>query len=911
VNRQPIEAKEVAMRKLAKLIITIFAIFALASVPALEADAFPDSDGDGIRNAIDNCVWTFNGGQIDDDTDGRGNECDNCVSNTNSNQRDSDDDGDGNECDTVPYPPAPPCGAIQGTSNGSKQYEPGGPWLPDVEMLSFHIHTMITPSGDILPEDPDPQYDDSMLFVFGLFDTGSTLVLLHPGSAGYLGYDTVNRPLVNFGVWGTQAIDPATVSAPYRYPEVEIPNVKPRFEGNPNVPTLLGAPIANNVIAWIDYTSIIERVINPTWTERNPAMSFFEPDDPGIPTPLFWVELQQTETPFPPNDEATVGPRYLIPNMRFIREGHIAEGSDFTLMIDTGNTATQIGQNLAAALGIDAFTPVDDTIRRDGRDIPGYRISRVILDDMAGEKQYLISDPLVFVVPDISVRGVDANIGSNYFETTQVLIDGPGSKLGLYTALCPGEDAIPPSCDLTTTNVGPPVSIEITVQDMESGLSSISVDSTVNATVDIPEFEVETTDPVIVTATSTATGQESSVTLRITDVAGNIRICQHSLTSPRCSFKSHNRQVNAYIEIEVQDHETGLVSIAVTGGQNVGSGTWPVFDSGTNDPVIVQVVVDDNTKPASVTLRITDVAGNVTTCEHIFNEPPDCDAGTYSPVECTGATTQVTLDGSGSEDPYGDELTFEWTGDFIEQTASTETPPVTFEGSGDFSVNLSVRVPYFFPEATCEAIVPVVDTTPPELTAPPNVTAECISDTSTPVELGEPTVFDVCDENVTVTNDSPTEFELGERIVQWTATDSSGNSSTATQSVTVVDTTPPTLQLSVTPDVLWPPNHKMVPISVTIDAADSCDSSDPYVELISVTMNEGDETISFDEIFDSTVGDGHTVGDIQVGSNGEVSLRAERSGKGDGRIYTITYIATDGSGNSTTASAKVTVPHNQ
>jgi len=45
--------------------------------------------------------------------------------------------------------------------------------------------------------------------------------------------------------------------------------------------------------------------------------------------------------------------------------------------------------------------------------------------------------------------------------------------------------------------------------------------------------------------------------------------------------------------------------------------------------------------------------------------------------------------------------------------------------------------------------------------------------------------------------------------------------------------------------------------------------------------------------------------------DGQLFLRAERSGNSDGRVYTITYEATDASGNSTTATATVEVPHNQ
>jgi hypothetical protein len=76
-------------------------------------------------------------------------------------------------------------------------------------------------------------------------------------------------------------------------------------------------------------------------------------------------------------------------------------------------------------------------------------------------------------------------------------------------------------------------------------------------------------------------------------------------------------------------------------------------------------------------------------------------------------------------------------------------------------------------------------------------------------------------------------------------------------------------------------------------------------------MNEGEETSTYDAMYDDTQGDGHTVDDIQIDENGLIYLRAERSGKGDGRVYTITYQAVDASGNTSEATATVTVPHNQ
>ena len=139
-----------------------------------------------------------------------------------------------------------------------------------------------------------------------------------------------------------------------------------------------------------------------------------------------------------------------------------------------------------------------------------------------------------------------------------------------------------------------------------------------------------------------------------------------------------------------------------------------------------------------------------------------------------------------------------------------------------------------------------------------------------------------------------------------------GHGGQHTDSVVIVvrEDVPPTIDISVNPSVLWPPNHKMVLVTPTIAATDNCDP-DPAVYLTSITMNEGDETDTYDPNYDSTVGDGHTMDDIQVDENGDIYLRAERSGSGTGRIYTINYTAKDASGNTATVSATVKVPHNQ
>lgn len=114
------------------------------------------------------------------------------------------------------------------------------------------------------------------------------------------------------------------------------------------------------------------------------------------------------------------------------------------------------------------------------------------------------------------------------------------------------------------------------------------------------------------------------------------------------------------------------------------------------------------------------------------------------------------------------------------------------------------------------------------------------------------------------------------------------------------DNEPPKLSVSVTPNTLYPPNHQMVEIKVNINVSDNIDPN-PTVSLLSITSNEGQ----------NVKGDGNTSTDIKITPDGRVFLRAERSGTGTGRVYTLTYKASDAAGNVTQATAEVKVPHNK
>ena len=72
------------------------------------------------------------------------------------------------------------------------------------------------------------------------------------------------------------------------------------------------------------------------------------------------------------------------------------------------------------------------------------------------------------------------------------------------------------------------------------------------------------------------------------------------------------------------------------------------------------------------------------------------------------------------------------------------------------------------------------------------------------------------------------------------------------------------------------------------------------VELVSVTSNEPDDAPGGN--------DGDTTNDVVKVDDYTFRFRAERNEKGAGRTYTVTYRATDASGNSAAQSATVTVP---
>jgi large repetitive protein len=188
----------------------------------------------------------------------------------------------------------------------------------------------------------------------------------------------------------------------------------------------------------------------------------------------------------------------------------------------------------------------------------------------------------------------------------------------------------------------------------------------------------------------------------------------------------------------------------------------------------------------SRTWTATDTCGNVATCVQtitvVDTTLPTIICPSDKTVECAASTDPSATGSATASDTCG-SVNITFTDSFAPGCGNGGIITRTWKAT-DACGNIR----------TCVQRITIVDTTRPIITCPSDTTVECTGSTA-PAATGSATATDACG-NVAITfTDTVTNRCGGTKLIKrtWKATDACSNLTTCVQTITVVDTTPPTI----------------------------------------------------------------------------------------------------------------------
>src|SRR5712691_9473603 len=185
----------------------------------------------------------------------------------------------------------------------------------------------------------------------------------------------------------------------------------------------------------------------------------------------------------------------------------------------------------------------------------------------------------------------------------------------------------------------------------------------------------------------------------------------------------------------------------------------------------------------TVTYSATDQSGNRSSCSSsiavVDTTPPSITCPAPITAEATSFAGAVVAPGAASASDIAGAVTV--AGPSGAATYPLGTTTLTYAAT-DQSGN----------QSSCTTTITVVDTTPPSITCPAPITAEATGNESAFVVPGSATASDIAGP-LTITSPPAASFPHATTTVTYYATDQSGNRSSCTTTIAVVDTTPPSI----------------------------------------------------------------------------------------------------------------------
>ncbi len=317
--------------------------------------------------------------------------------------------------------------------------------------------------------------------------------------------------------------------------------------------------------------------------------------------------------------------------------------------------------------------------------------------------------------------------------------------------------------------------------------------------------------------------------------------------------------VPANISVECGEDVSSVNTGTATGTDNCGSVTISQSD--------LETAACGNTKTIIRTWTATDECGNASSADQMITvedtTPPIIDDSTIENIEIScGITPDSVLEnwlntnaGATATDTCGDVT---WSNDFdanANPSCLDGAIMVTFTATDSCGNAASISASYT-----------IIDNDPPLLTLPNDVTIECGEDI-TPATTGEATATDACAIPTITYVDTEVEACGNTKTISrtWSATDGCGNSSSAVQTITVQDTTPPTF--TVPADISIECNVDATDLSITgdvIDEADNCSGTIEAVYSDSLANGTCENSSVITRTWTLTDDCGNTSSDVQI-----------------------------------------------